>query len=448
MTHSALPASPKAEPAPLTEPRYLLPFLLIISLFFLWAFGVNLNDILIPHLKRAFGLTDFQSSFIQVAFFGGYFLAALPAGWVMERIGYKKGILFGLLLCASGALLFLPASSFGVYAFFLFALFVMACGQSFLEVAANPYATALGPSASSERRLNFAQSFNATGAVLSSILGRTFILTGVEYAPAQLAAMSSAQLAAFRTSEASTVKGPYLAMAGIFLLLAVVFQFTHLPDVSEEGRENTTALSRDYSGSILSHKHLVRGVLAQFFYVGAQVGVASFVIRLTQFSIPGTGAKLAAYCLLFHLIGFTAGRFIGSGLMKRVPAPWLLSLFAGAAFLCAAIVLLGSGIFPVSAVVLLGFFHSIMFPTIFALSIKDLGPLTKRGSSLLVMAIIGGAVFPAIMGRISDAAGIQRAFFVPLLCYLYILYFGMSGYKPAPVSSLSGVPWESEGLSA
>ena len=208
MTLAPLPSEPKAEPAPLTERRYLLPFLLIISLFFLWAFGVNLNDILIPHLKRAFGLTDFQSSFIQVAFFGGYFLAAFPAGWAMERIGYKKGILLGLLLCASGAVLFLPASSYGVYGFFLFALFVMACGQSFLEVAANPYATALGPAGSAERRLNFAQSFNATGAVLSSLLGRTFILTGVEYAPAQLAAMSSAQLAAFRASEASTVKGP------------------------------------------------------------------------------------------------------------------------------------------------------------------------------------------------------------------------------------------------
>jgi MFS transporter, FHS family, L-fucose permease len=448
MTHSSLPTSSPAESAPLTERRFLLPFLMIISLFFLWAFGVNLNDILIPHLKRAFGLTDFQSSFIQVAFFGGYFLAAFPAGWAMERIGYKKGILFGLLLCATGALLFLPASSSGVYLFFLFALFVMASGQSFLEVAANPYATALGPPGSAERRLNFAQSFNAVGAVLSSILGRTFILTGVEYAPGQLAAMSSAQLAAFRAGEASTVKGPYLAIAGIFLVLAVVFQFTHLPAVSEAGPETKATAAQTHWGSLLSCGHLVRGVIAQFFYVGAQVGVASFVIRLTQFSIPGTSAKVAAYCLLSHLSGFTAGRFIGSALMKRIAASRLLSLFAGGALLCAAVVLFSSGIFPVGAVVLLGFFHSIMFPTIFALGIRDLGPLTKRGSSLLVMAIIGGAVFPAIMGRISDAAGIQRAFIVPLLCYLYILYFGMSGYKTAFVRSLRRVRSEGEGLSA
>src|SRR2546421_9325699 len=209
MANSPGTAASGGRSAPITERRYLGPFLLITSLFFLWAFGVNLNDILIPHLKQAFGLTDFQSSFIQVAFFGGYFLAAFPAGRVMEKIGYKKGILAGLFLCATGAVLFLPASSSREYGFFLFALFVMACGQSFLEVAANPYVTILGPLTSAERRLNFAQSFNAVGAVLSPILGRTFILTGVEYAPAQIAAMSAAQLGAYRAAEASTVKGPY-----------------------------------------------------------------------------------------------------------------------------------------------------------------------------------------------------------------------------------------------
>src|ERR1700686_4212467 len=196
--------------APITERKYLLPFILVTSLFFLWSIGVNLNDVLVPHLKKAFNLTDFQSSFIQVAFFGGYFLAAFPAGRLMEKIGYKKGILAGLFLCAAGAVLFLPASSSRVYGFFLFALFVMACGQSFLEVAANPYVSILGPAASAERRLNFAQSFNAVGAVLSPILGRTFILTGVEYAPAQIAAMRAGQLEAYRAAEARTERGLYL----------------------------------------------------------------------------------------------------------------------------------------------------------------------------------------------------------------------------------------------
>lgn len=415
--------------APLTERRYLLPFILVTSLFFLWAFGVNLNDILIPHLKRAFGLSDLQSSFIQTAFFGGYFLAAFPAGWVMERIGYKRGIIAGLLLCAAGAVLFLPASQAGVYAFFLFALFVMASGQSFLEVAANPYATALGPSSSAERRLNFAQSFNAVGAVLSARLGKLFILSAADYTPAQIAAMSSTQLAAFRASEAGTVKGPYLVIAGIFVALSVVFYFIHLPDISDD--RPASSASPAAAGSVFSHPHLLRGVVAQFFYVGAQVGVASFIIRLTQFSAPGTSARAAADFLLMHQLGFMIGRFAGSGMMKKIPAPRLLALFAGASFLCAAVVLVFTGLLPVWSVVLLGFFHSIMFPTIFALGIRDLGPLTKRGSSLLVMAIIGGAVFPAIMGRISDAAGIQKAFLVPLLCYLYILYFAVSGYKHA-----------------
>jgi len=440
MTNSSGTAANGSRFVPITERRFLVPFILITSLFFLWAFGVNLNDILIPHLKKAFGLTDFQSSFIQVAFFGGYCLAAFPAGRVMEKIGYKKGILAGLFLCAGGAALFLPASSSRAYGFFLFALFVMACGQSFLEVAANPYVTILGPAASAERRLNFAQSFNAVGAVISPILGRTFILTGVEYAPAQIAAMSAAQLGAYRAAEASTVKGPYLMIAGIFVVVAVLIQLALLPDVQESAVEGGAAGTENSTESVLSHPHLMKGVVAQFFYVGAQVGVASFVIRYAQFSVPGTAAKTAALYLLLHQVGFMAGRFVGSALMKKIAAARLLSLFAGASLVCVTVALLATGVIPVWAVVIIGFFHSIMFPTIFALSIKNLGPLTKRGSSLLVMAIVGGAFFPAIMGRISDAASIQKAFLVPLLCYVYIFYFGVRGYKPAAIPDLERVP--------
>jgi len=252
-------AAVEHEPSvPVTERRFRVPFILITSLFFLWAFGVNLNDILIPHLKKAFGLTDFQSSFIQVAFFGGYFLAAFPAGRLMEKIGYKKGILAGLFLCAVGAVLFVPASSSRVYSFFLFALFVMASGQSFLEVAANPYVTILGPAASAERRLNFAQSFNAVGAVLSPLVGRAFILTDV-VAPSQIAAMSAGQLAAYRAAEASTVKGPYLIIAGIFVVVAVLIQLAHLPDVQDAPAEADMATPEPNTASVLSHPHLVKG---------------------------------------------------------------------------------------------------------------------------------------------------------------------------------------------
>ena len=419
------------ESAPITERRFLAPFVLITSLFFLWAFGVNLNDILIPRFKLAFGLTDFQSSFIQVTFFGGYCLAAYPAGKLMERIGYKRGILFGLALCATGALLFLPAAAIGLYAFFLVALFVMACGQSFLEVAANPYVTILGPAQSAERRLNFAQSFNAVGATISPLLGRALILTGVEYTPAQLALMNAAQVQAYRAAQASTVKAPYLLMAGIFILVAAAIYFTHLPDVIEEAESSSAAELHSAEASAFAHPHLIKGVIAQFFYVGAQVGVASFVIRFAQHTVSGMTAAVASYYLLGHQIGFMTGRFAGSALMKIVPAARLLSIFAIGCLVSVSVAILTRGIVPVWAVVLIGFFHSIMFPTIFALGIKNLGPLTKRGSSLMVMAIIGGAVFPAIMGRISDATNIQSAFIVPLICYLYILYFAVAGYKPA-----------------
>src|SRR6266849_2915027 len=227
----------KKPSAPLTERRYMVAFVLVTSLFFLWALGVNLSDILIPHLKKTFRLTDLQSSLIQSAFFGGYFLAALPAGWLMERVGYKKGILLGLLACAVGAFLFIPAASIGFYWFFLFALFVMACGQGILEVAANPYVTILGPPESSERRLNLAQSFNAVGAVVTPIIGSAFILSGVEHSADQLSAMTSVQSVAYSTLEAGRVRGPYLAIAVRFLLVAALLYFAHLPEIREVSGE-------------------------------------------------------------------------------------------------------------------------------------------------------------------------------------------------------------------
>jgi FHS family L-fucose permease-like MFS transporter len=425
--------------APLTERRYIVAFVLVTSLFFLWALGVNLNDILIPHLKKAFRLTDLQSSLIQSAFFGGYFLAALPAGWLVERIGYKKGILVGLLTCGIGAILFIPAASIRLYGFFLFALFVMACGQGVLEVAANPYVTILGPPESSERRLNLAQSFNAVGAVVTPIIGRAFILSGIEYSADQLSAMTSVQSVAYSTLEAGRVRGPYLAIAVLFLLVAVLLYFAHLPEIREVSGEALPEPEKT-SGNrweIWRHKHLVKGVVAQFFYVGAQVGVTSFVIRFTQHILPNTPEKVAANFLKWHLIGFMVGRFAGSAVMKRIAPPRLLGLFAVCAFLCTLTAIAGTGAGPVWAVVLLGFFDSIMFPTIFALSVKNLGAYTKLGSALLVMSIIGGAIVPAIMGYISDASSIQKAFVVPLICYAYVIYFAVRGYKPT-VSIIAG----------
>jgi MFS transporter, FHS family, L-fucose permease len=431
---------------PITERRYVVPLILVTSLFFLWAFGVNLNDILIPHLKKAFHLTDFRSSLIQTAFFGGYFLAALPAGWLMEKIGYKRGILVGLLTCAIGALLFIPAASIRLYIFFLFALFIMACGQGILEVAANPYVTILGPPESSERRLNLAQSFNSVGAVVTPVVGAAFILSGVEYSRAQLAAMTPEQLHAYEIAEASTVKTPYLVIAGLFLAVAALIFFSKLPEVREEEGDAGAPSEAVGLRGLWPYKHLLKGVAAQFFYVGAQVGVASFVIRFAQYSMTGLPEKHAANYLKLHLLGFMIGRFAGSAIMKHIAASRLLSFFGASALTCLTVVLLGTGVAPMWALVLLGFFHSIFFPTIFALSLKHLGAYTKLGSSLLVMSIIGGAVFPAIMGYISDMSNIRYAFVVPFLCHVYVLYFAARGYRPdldaLPAPELRSLPVE------
>jgi FHS family L-fucose permease-like MFS transporter len=427
------------QPAPLTERKYVLPFVLVTSLFFLWSIGVNLNDVLIPHLKKAFDLTDFQSSFIQIAFFGGYFLAALPAGKIMEKIGYKRGILVGLLICAAGTLLFLPAASSRIYGFFLLALFVMSSGQSFLEVGANPYVTVLGPAETSERRLNFAQSFNAVGAALVPTFGAAFILSGIEYTQAQRAAMSPQQLQAYITSEADTVKVPYLVITGIFLFVAALIYFSHLPEVQPHEREEASTDSAKGLNSTLDYPHLIKGVIAQFFYVGAQVGVGSFVIRFVKHTMPSTPEKVAALFLVAHQTGFMIGRFSGSWMMKRIPAPKLLSIFGFGALVSVVVGICASGLASVLAIVLVGFFNSIMFPRIFALSLKNLGALTKRGSSLLVMSIIGGALIPAVMGRISDVSNIRIAFVMPVVCYTYVIYFALKGYKPRHPPAHGGI---------
>jgi len=427
--------------APFTERRYVVPLVLVTSLFLLWALGVNLNDILIPHLKKLFGLTDFQSSLIQTAFFGGYFLAALPAGWIMRRVGYRRGIVMGLLVCSVGAALFIPAASVRAYPLFLFALFVLACGQCFLEVGANPYVTTLGPAESAPWRLNTAQAFNSLGAVMTPIIGATFILSGIEHTAEQTAAMSPADLEAYRALEAGMIRGPYLTIAGIFLVMAAVFWRAHLPEVAEgdsapSPRDGARDVARG-GDSIWAHRHLLKGVLAQFFYVGAQVGVASFVIRFVQRTMPGTPEKTAAEYLTLHLFGFMLGRVLTAAALKYVRAPTMLAAFAGGALLAMAVAVGATGATAVWMIVAIGFFHSLMFPTIFALSLEALGRHTKLGASLLVMSIVGGAIIPAVMGRISDLSSIQTAFIVPLVCYAYVFYFAVRGHRPQPIGAAS-----------
>ena len=414
--------------------KYLYPFILVTTLFFLWAFLHNLNPILIPHLKKACQLTDLESALIDSSVYLAYFLIAIPAGLFMHRFGYKKGILFGLALYATGTLMFIPAASARSYLFFLSALFIIASGATFLETVANPYVTILGPKESSEQRLNFAQSFNGVGAFVAPIIGGQFILSGIEYSKDQLKNMDPAQLNAYLQSEANTVKIPYLIISCMVILVGLLFLFSKLPSVKEpDGEVHGT----QFSMSVFRYSHVKWAVIAQFFYVGAQVGVGSFFIRFTRY-VMDMPEKQAAFRLgSIAMVGFMVGRFTGTFLMRYIKPAKLLSVYAAVNVLLLTVALLAKGELAVDAVMAVPFFMSIMFPTIFALGIKELGEETKIASSFLVMSIIGGAVIPLLMGQISDKTGsMQLAYIAPLICFLFVLYFGIKGYKIRPASNI------------
>ncbi|MDX2046882.1 MAG: L-fucose:H+ symporter permease [Chitinophagaceae bacterium] len=406
---------------------YLVPFILVTSLFFLWAFIHNLNPILIPHLKKACQLSDTQSAFIDSAVYIAYFLMALPAGFVMKKYGYKRGIVFGLLLYALGAFLFIPAASTRVYSFFLVALFIVAGGAAFLETAANPYITVLGDRETSEQRLNFAQSFNGVGAFIAPIVGGAFILSGVEHSTEQLAAMPADELNTYLNGEASNVKIPYLVIGLSVFIVAVLFMLTKLPEVKEPEDE----VSLKGSKNIFMHRQLLWGVVAQFFYVGAQVGVGSFFIRFSKYTM-NMPEKEAAYKWGFiAMVGFMVGRFFGTFLMKYIKPQKLLLFYSFINIVLLLAAVYTSGTMAVWSVLLIPFFMSIMFPTIFALGVKDLGEDTKLGASLLIMSIVGGAIIPIFMGLVSDAnnGNIQLAYLVPIVCFVVTAWYGWKGYR-------------------
>lgn len=414
--------------------QYLIAFALVTSLFFLWAFLHNINPILIPHLKKACQLSDTQSALIDTAVYLGYFTIALPAGWFMHKYGYKKGILFGLLLYAIGALLFVPAASVRSYNFFLFALFIIAAGATFLETVANPYITKLGDKETSEQRLNFAQSFNGVGAFVAPIVGGQVILSGIEHTPEELNSMTPDQLNQYLNFEAGTIKIPYIVIAAIVLLVGLFFLFTKLPEVKEEDGNDDEKHS--FSIKVFRHSHVTWAVIAQFFYVGAQVGVGSFFIRFSKFLIDMPEKQAATWWGGIAMVGFMVGRFVGTFLMKYIKSSKLLAIYAVINVILLAISLVTKGSAAVYAMMAVPFFMSIMFPTIFALGIKGLGEESKIASSFLVMSIVGGAIIPLIMGLVSDRTkSIQLAYIVPLLCFLFILYFGISGYKVKPVKA-------------
>ncbi|WP_026904758.1 L-fucose:H+ symporter permease [Pedobacter glucosidilyticus] len=404
-----------------SKQNYVLPFILIVCLFFLWGMAHNLDSILIPHLKKACQLNNRQSTLIDTSIFLAYFLMAIPAGMMLRKFGYKASMIIGLLVFAMGAFLFIPAANTLSYSIFLIALFIIGCGLTVLETAANPYATILGKPEGATTRLNLAASFNGLTAMVAPIIGANFILSGKEYTAAQLADMPESEKMSYLFSEAAAVKTPYLVLGIIVILVAVLFYFIHFPEIKPSKEEK----AKTGFFAVLKHRHLRWAVIAQFFYVGAQVCVTSFFIRMAQQG-AGLDEKSAAYYLTIYGFLFMAGRFVGTFFLKYTTPRKLLSLYAVLAALMCLLAVTTQGIFVIYALGIIGFLMSIMFPTIFSLGITNLGEETKSGSSWLIMSIVGGAILPYLMGTVIDYNGdnIQIGYLIPFFCFIIILFFG------------------------
>ncbi len=407
---------------------YVPAAVLTISLFFLWGVANNLNDILIAQFRKAFVLSDFGTSFVQQVFYFGYFLLAIPASMLMRRHGYKAAIVTGLALYGTGALLFYPAAAAHQYALFLLALFVIAAGLAFLETSANPLMTELGDPAGAARRLNWAQAANPIGAITGIWIGRNFILSGVEHDAPALAAMTAAERSAYYRAEVLAVQGPYLILGLVVLGFALAALLIRFP--AGEGRRAKDRGAGRFA-DLFAQPRLLFATVAQFFYVGAQVGIWSYTIRYAQANVPGMGEKAAADMLFASLLLFAFGRFAGAVLMAHVRPAALLAAFASLSLALAAVAALAGGKQGLYALVALSFFMSIQFPTIFALGVEGLGPLRKWGASFLVMAIVGGAALTALMGWTSDRTSITTAMLVPAAGFAVILGFALSARRPA-----------------
>ncbi len=405
----------------------LWPMMLITSLFFLWGMANNLNDILIQQFRKAFTLTDLQSGLVQSAFYMGYFLLALPAGLTTRRYGYKAGVVIGLLLYGVGALLFYPAAQAQTYGLFLLALFVIASGLAFLETSANPLIAVLGDPASSARRLNLAQAFNPAGSISGLLIGKYLILSGIEHSATDLDAMSAAQRTAFYASETQAVQAPYIAIGLFVLVWAALVALTRFPEqATTRSQADPAALGwRAAIGGLFGRPAFLFAVVAQFFYVGAQVGVWSYTIRYAQ-EATGIGERAAADWVIAATILFLVGRFLGVALMTRIAPVRLMLAFATINVALALVAATTTGLTGLVALTAISLFMSIMFPTIFATGMKDLGPYTQTGASLIVMAIIGGAALTPLMGAISTASTIHLAMLVPAFCFAVVAAFALA----------------------
>ena len=407
--------------------NYTRPLAIVTSLFFMWGFLTCLNDILVPHLKSIFDLSYARVMLVQFAFFSAYFFFSLPWSRFVNRIGYQRTMVVGLLTMACGAFLFLPAASAASFPLFLTALLVLATGITGLQVAANPYVTLLGKPATASSRLDFTQAFNSLGTTVAPKLGGLLILSTVPLAVEQLRQLAPQALQAYRVQEAATVKMPYTVIGLALVLLAVLIGTSNLPPI-----EHAASGSKDkVNDSIWKHPNLIFGALGIFAYVGAEVSIGSFLVN--YFSLPEIAnltAKSAAGFVSFYWGGAMIGRFLGAPLLRRFKPGHLLALCAVVGAVLVTTSMLTGGHTAMWSILAIGLFNSIMFPTIFSLGVAELGPLTGNGSGVLNMAIVGGAILPVLQGVIADRIGIHHGFIIPVICYVYILFYALSGSKP------------------
>lgn len=403
------------------------PLAVVTTLFFMWGFLTCLNDILVPHLKSIFDLNYTRVMLVQFAFFGAYFLFSLPSAKIIDAIGYHRSMVLGLLTMGVGAFLFVPAASVPSYPLFLVALIVLAAGITCLQVAANPYVTVLGKPETASSRLNLTQAFNSLGTFLAPFFGGLLILSAAPKTIDEIRALAPDVLQAYRLHEAATVKTPYVGLGIALVVLAIAIGSFKLPKIPQAQRQ----LGEKVNDSIWRHSNLIFGAIGIFVYVGAEVSIGSFLVNyFSQPEIGGLTEKTAASFVAFYWGGAMVGRFIGSALLQKMKTSHLLGICAVCAAALVAISMLTTGHVAMYSIILVGFFNSIMFPSIFTLGVAELGPLTGDGSGIMIMAIVGGAIIPVAQGAIADRIGIHHAFFLPVICYLYILYFALSGSKP------------------
>jgi FHS family L-fucose permease-like MFS transporter len=423
----AAPNTSRTSTAPGTGQSYNAPLAVVTTLFFMWGFLTCLNDILVPHLKPIFDLNYARVMLIQFAFFGAYFIFSLPSAKIVDWMGYQRSMVVGLLTMGLGAFLFVPAASVPSFPLFLGALIVLAAGITCLQVAANPYVTVLGRPETASSRLNLTQAFNSLGTFLAPFFGGLLILSSAPKSMDEIRSMAPDALQVYRLHEAATVKTPYVGLGIALVLLAVAIGSFKLPTIPHAQHK----VGEKVNDSIWKHPNLIFGAIAIFVYVGGEVAIGSFLVNyFTQPEIAGLTEKVAASFVAFYWGGAMVGRFIGSALLQKVSTRGLLGVCAVCAAALVAISMLTTGHTAMYSIILVGFFNSIMFPSIFTLGVAELGPLTGDGSGVMIMAIVGGAIIPVAQGAIADRIGIHHAFFLPVICYLYILFFALSGSRP------------------